>query len=71
MVSNEMQSFIKNYDFSKGRKGVLYVDNNDKFKSIPWFKELDLDRKRITIINRIKSNHVRTNDHLFRKNIIL
>ena len=65
-----MISFVKEYDFCKGIKGVKYVDNNLEFSSIPWFFRYDLDRKRITMINRVKSGHTRTKDHLFRKNIL-
>ena len=65
-----MITFVNEYDFRKGRKGIKYVDNNKKFSCISWFYNLDLDRKRITLINRVKSGHTRTKDHLFRKNIV-
>ena len=67
---SDMINYIKDYDFRTGLKGRKYVDNNDEFSFKCWFDQYDLDRKRIVIINRIKSSHVRTNDHLFRKNIV-
>ena len=63
-------NYIENYDFKKGLKGRKYISQNDKFSYNLWFNNFDLDRKRITLINRIKSGHVRSRDHLFRKNII-
>ena len=36
----------------------------------PWWVKFNLDRKCISIISRIRSGHVRTNSHLFDKNII-
>ena len=50
-----MIAFIKKYDFRKGAKGIKYVDNNTKFSRLPRFYNSDFDRKRITLINRVKS----------------
>ena len=66
----DMQEYVVGYDFSRGLKGRKYVNNCDPFNLSVWFDKYDLDRKRIIIINRIKSGHVRTKDHLFRKNIV-
>ena len=70
-VKVQMTNYIKGYDFGRGRKGIKFVDNNGSFDLDPWFSKYNLDRKRIIMINRIKiSNHVRTKDHLFKKNIV-
>ena len=66
----DMINYTKDYDFGKGLKGRKYIENNDEFSFNCWFDRYELDRKRIVIINRIKSSHVRTNDHLYRKNIV-
>ena len=46
-------------------------ENIQKIFSEPWFKKVSCDRKFITFINRLKSGHVRSNSHLFNKNIIV
>lgn len=53
-----------------GGKGVKYVENNEPFSFVPWFSSGIYDRKRVTIINRIKSGHVRTRAHLFSKGLV-
>ena len=68
-MKNQMIKYIKEYDFRKGLKGRKFVSLNDDFDFEPWFNKFELDRERISIINRIKSNHNRTKEHLFRKNI--
>ena len=64
-----MINYVKDYDFNRGLKGRKLIELNDKFEFTPWFTNYDLDRRRVTIINRIRSNHTRTKAHLFRKNI--
>ena len=66
----DMKEYVANYDFIRGLKGRKYIEKNGPFSLVPWFDKFDLDRKRVIIINRIKSGHVRTRDHLFKKNIL-
>ena len=49
---------------------MKYVSLNGEFDYSPWFNNFELDRKSITIINRIKSYHTRTKAHLLRMNVL-
>ena len=66
----DMIEFIKYYDFGRGLKGRIFIENNKEFSFDCWFDNLKLERKRIIIINRIKCGHLRTRDHLYRKKIL-
>ena len=68
-LDDKMINYVKNYDFNRGLKGRRFIELNDKFEFTPWFTNYDIDRRRVAIINRIRSNHTRTKAHLFRKNI--
>ena len=68
-LKDKMINYVNDYDFGRGLKGRRFIELNDKFDYSPWFSNYALDRKRITIINRIRSNHTRTKAHLFKKNI--
>ena len=63
-----MDIYSKEYS-GTNRKGLKYMSLVDKFSVSPWFSYCKLNRKRVTIINRIRSNHVLTKEHLFRKNL--
>lgn len=51
-------------------KGIKYMSRAKAFVRKPWFRGIGLDRKRITICNRIKSGHTRSKAHLLRMNIL-
>ena len=52
------------------RKGKKYFDLKNKILNKTWFDKLNLDRSLICFVSRLRSSHVRSNDHLFNKNII-
>ena len=41
-----------------------------RINQTPWFYDLELPRSIISMINRLKINHTRCNDHIFKINII-
>lgn len=51
-------------------KGKKYMDKAGAFSNKPWFIHSGIDRKRITLCNRIKAGHTRTKSHLVRMNIL-
>ena len=69
LAKEETIKYIKEHDGAI-KKGVKYVQNSRDFNIIPWFQKSTLDRKRMTMLNRIRSSHVRTKDHSYRKKIL-
>ena len=68
-MKDKMINYVKDYGFNRDCKGRRFIELNDEFDYTPWFSNYKLDMKRITIINRVRSNHTRNKAHLFRKNI--
>ena len=51
-------------------KGTFYFANFYSYFGLPWFFNVDLSRKAIVSINRIRSNHTSLNCSLFRQKIV-
>lgn len=67
---NMLQSFHNWCIESANTKGKYYFTNFYKDKRKPWFDNLDLKRRTVVIINRIRSGHTSVKKHLFRFNIV-
>ena len=52
-------------------KGTFYFDHfYDGNKKYPWFREWNMERYYVTLINRLRSNHYNLNVSLARKNYV-
>lgn len=67
---NSTRMNIRDYAQPPRLKGRRYVQYAGEFKTVPWFLNSGMDRKRITLANRIKSGHTKTKAHLRRMKII-
>lgn len=64
------EEFIQRYASPPRPKGRYYAVYAGNFKPKPWFQDLGLDRKRISLASRVKSGHTKAKAHLKRMNII-
>lgn len=52
-------------------KGIKFFNNfYDKDKRKPWFDGLNLERRLVSTVNLLRSNHYNLNESLWRKNYI-
>ena len=66
-VFDEFKEWCKSSFIGKGR---FYGDNFYNESKTPWFKNLNLDRKSIVMLNRLRAGHNSLKSHLYRINII-
>ena len=66
--SEALQSWQSRWDSSEF--GRHFYDIEKYVNKDPWFKNLNLPRKLICMINRLKFNHTRCKDHVYKINIV-
>ncbi|XP_043267260.1 uncharacterized protein [Venturia canescens] len=51
-------------------KGTLYYKYSNPNTNTPWWKDMSLERKSITLINRLRTGHIGVNNHLYRIGLV-